>query len=130
MLSTIVRSTIGSSQATLAAVIRCPSALLLAALAIAIPAHSQPVAATVVRGGDVLDVSTGKVERNTTLIVRGGRIVARGRTVRIPPDARIIDAAGLTLMPGLIDTHVHVTLGGRPRDNALATLKAGFTTVA
>jgi imidazolonepropionase-like amidohydrolase len=33
-------------------------------------------------------------------------------------------------LPGLIDTHVHLTLGGRPRDNATATARAGFTTVA
>src|SRR5688572_25425109 len=86
---------------------------------------------TVVRGGQVLDVRSDRIEQNVTLVVRGGRIVSRSTgTVTIPSGARVIDATGLVVMAGLIDAHVHLTIAGRPRDNAAATLRAGFTTVA
>jgi imidazolonepropionase-like amidohydrolase len=43
--------------------------------------------------------------------------------------ARTLDLGGRTILPGLIDAHVHLTLSGDPAANALATLRAGFTTV-
>ncbi|HJR49671.1 MAG TPA: amidohydrolase family protein, partial [Gemmatimonadales bacterium] len=43
--------------------------------------------------------------------------------------AKSLDLAGRTILPGLIDAHVHLTLAGDPASNALATLRAGFTTV-
>jgi hypothetical protein len=46
-----------------------------------------------------------------TLVITGGRIKSLGQTgrVRIPPGARVIDAAGKYLIPGLWDMHVHIT---------------------
>jgi imidazolonepropionase-like amidohydrolase len=41
----------------------------------------------------------------------------------------VVDLTGRTILPGLIDAHVHLTLAGDPDSNALATLRAGFTTV-
>jgi imidazolonepropionase-like amidohydrolase len=64
--------------------------------------------------------------------VRDGRIVEiqPPAAVREPPaGARILDLDGRTILPGLIDAHVHLTLAGDPAANALATLRAGFTTV-
>jgi imidazolonepropionase-like amidohydrolase len=65
---------------------------------------------------------------DATVVVDGQRIaeVGASNTVRVPPDARVIDLAGKTLMPGLIDPHVHltwyyyrpdVTIGGMPTYN-------------
>src|SRR5579862_2903533 len=53
-------------------------------------------------GGDPLD--------DATLIVEGARIRAVGARTRVavPRDARVIEAAGRTLIPGLIDCHVHL----------------------
>ena len=48
---------------------------------------------------------------------------------RISPNATQIDLPTLTLLPGLIDAHVHLTLAGEPSANARATLAAGFTTM-
>src|SRR5688572_29220279 len=88
-------------------------------------------AVTVVRGAQVLDVRSDRMERDVTLVIRGGRIVDRGTAAAtIPSGARVIDATGLVVMAGLIDAHVHLTIAGRPRDNAAATLRAAFTTVA
>jgi len=51
-----------------------------------------------------------------TLVVQGAKIVAVGKTteVPIPADARKIDAKGMTIIPGLVDTHSHLGLFGRP----------------
>jgi len=44
--------------------------------------------------------------------------------------SRLIAADDLTLLPGLVDAHVHLAIGGAVRDNARADVRAGFTTVA
>lgn len=55
----------------------------------------------------VLDVETGRLATDLTVVVRGNRIDALGPTVRIPADARVIDATGKVLIPGLWDMHSH-----------------------
>ncbi len=92
---------------------------------------------------------TGAVLDRATVVVRGSQIVATGpsRTVTIPKGATRIDGRGLTVIPGLIDCHVHLCLGGEPdvvaaveseqpfytllksSKHAQATVEAGFTTV-
>lgn len=92
---------------------------------------------------------TGTVLDRATVVVRGSQIVAAGpsRTVTIPKGATRIDGRGLTVIPGLIDCHVHLCLGGEPdvvaaveseqpfftllksSKHARATVEAGFTTV-
>ena len=53
----------------------------------------------------------GAVVENGTLVVRDGRIVTAGPTeaIAVPADAEQIDAAGMTIIPGLINAHGHVT---------------------
>jgi imidazolonepropionase-like amidohydrolase len=85
----------------------------------------------VLRGGHWLDARTGRLHPNGAIVVRGGRIVALERPDARwtpPAGARVVDLDGRTVLPGLIDAHVHLTLGD-PDSNALATLRAGFTTV-
>jgi imidazolonepropionase-like amidohydrolase len=96
----------------------------------------------------VIDGIGGVVNR-VTLLVRGSKITAIGssREVRIPSGCARIDGRGLTVMPGLIDCHVHLCLGGEPdvvaaveseppaytllkaARHAQATVQAGVTTV-
>jgi imidazolonepropionase-like amidohydrolase len=84
----------------------------------------------VLRGGDYLDVRSGRLRPNGAIVVRGGKIVAMHDTGWRPPaDARVLDLRGRTLLPGLVDAHVHLTIAGEPEANAAATLRAGFTTV-
>ena len=121
--------------------------LLIAAsaLALAVPA----MATTVVTADRYLDVTSGRyVEHPAIFIGDDGRIsgISDARQVRWAADVKHIDLAGETLLPGLIDMHVHLTslaeIGGyeglKHTDsfwtavgvgNALKTINAGFTTV-
>jgi len=90
-----------------------------------------PQAATAIRAGAMVDVERGRVIEDAAVVIQGARIVAAGARadVRVPADAVLIDLPSMTLVPGLVDAHVHLTLAGPPRANARATLLAGFTTV-
>ena len=84
---------------------------------------------TAIRAGRILDPVSGRVASNQTILIEGGRIRAIGTGVTPPAGATVYDLSGLTVIPGLIDAHVHLVIGGSVRDNALADLRAGFTTV-
>src|SRR5262245_36132548 len=70
-------------------------------------AERSPVFAIV--GARILPVSGPPID-NGTLIVRDGLIQAVGSGLTVPPDARVIDAKGLILTPGLIDGYGGVGL--------------------
>jgi imidazolonepropionase-like amidohydrolase len=61
----------------------------------------------------VIDVVTGEVQRDISLVVEGGRITQVGpaRGVTIPKGARVVDGTGKFLIPGLWDMHVHTFFG-------------------
>lgn len=84
---------------------------------------------TAVRAGRLIDPVSGRVANNQTILIEGGRIRAVGTNVMPPAGATVYDLSTLTVIPGLIDAHVHLAIGGTVRDNALADLRAGFTTV-
>ncbi|MBW6530105.1 amidohydrolase family protein [Sphingomonas sp. RRHST34] len=117
------------------------------ALAGAAPASAESVVVTAAR---MLDVDKGAIVSDPVIVVTDGRIaaVAAGGASRpaIPADARRLDLGDVTLVPGLIDMHVHLTslaeIGGYQTlkytdsfwgavsvANAAKTLRAGFTTV-
>ena len=83
---------------------------------------------TIIRAGRLVDVRTGQTTRDAMIVVNNGRIVSVGPVALVPDDS-IIDLSRYTVLPGLIDAHVHLGIGGTVRDNALADLRAGFTTV-
>ena len=91
----------------------------------------SPDSVFAIRAAGLIDVEHGTLQRDVMVVVRGSHIVSAGPAaqVRAPAGARVIDLGTRTLVPGLIDTHVHLLLGGPPRANAAATLRAGFTTV-
>ena len=88
----------------------------------------EPVIA--VKAAHLLDPASGHTIDSAVVLVRGRLIaeVGTASTVRIPSGAEVLDLGGATLLPGLIDAHVHLTLGNRD-SAAQATLAAGFTTV-
>jgi len=57
----------------------------------------------------IVPVSGPVIDRGT-VVVRNGLIAAVGATVSAPPDARVIDGAGLTVYPGLIDSYTNLAL--------------------
>ena len=90
-----------------------------------------------VRAGRLFDVTSGTLLTNQVVLIRGDRIADVGPAVEIPPEASVIDLSGATVLPGMIDTHVHVN-GGGPTvysraygsvANAQKDVHAGFTTV-
>lgn len=102
---------------------------------------------TVLKGANIVDVEAGKVLRGQVVAVEDGKITYVGSERRLPDgEWNEIDLTGATLMPGLSDSHVHLTSGANvhgfqrltrstPRAaisgvvNAETTLLAGFTTV-
>src|SRR6185312_2186157 len=57
----------------------------------------------------IVTVSGPVIERGT-VVIRNGLIAAAGANVSAPPDARVIDGAGLTVYPGLIDSYTDLGL--------------------
>ena len=111
------------------------------------PRRPSAFADTVVVSADrMVDVLTGRVVDHPQITITDGRITAIGQGSAIPPGARRVDLKGMTLLPGLIDMHTHLTsdphYSGYRRlqftdnfwtvvgvANAKKTLEAGFTTV-
>ena len=75
---------------------------------------------TAIVGGMFIDVVSGEMVENAAVIIKGNRISQAGRadTVKIPEEAEVINAIGLTILPGLIDAHFHL--------DGLAELPAAF----
>jgi imidazolonepropionase-like amidohydrolase len=71
---------------------------------------AQPARTIVLHAARLLDVETGNILAPGEVLVQGDRITAAGATVNHPPDAQIIDLGDATLLPGLIDAHVHLFL--------------------
>lgn len=106
----------------------------------------------VIQGGQVIDGRGGEPLRDAVVVIDGQRIsyVGPGAGASWSPDARIINLPGATVLPGLIDVHVHLmndggpaakntVLGGYPGSagtltlrgysNGLRALNAGYTTL-
>jgi imidazolonepropionase-like amidohydrolase len=75
-------------------------------------ARRAPTGSLLIRDLDEVWTATGEVLRNTSIVVRDGRIVAIGANVAAPPGAQVIDGRGLTAMPGIVDEHSHIAMGG------------------
>ena len=65
----------------------------------------------VLKGGTILTLAKGTVE-NGTLVIQKGKIAAIGKDMPIPAGAVVIDLTGKYLMPGIIDTHLHIAMPG------------------
>ena len=92
--------------------------LILAALALVGPAaEAQQV--TVIQNATILTVTQGTIEGGSILI-RDGKIAAVGKNVRVPSGAAVIDAAGMYVMPGIIDAHSHIAADGGLNEGSIA----------
>ena len=77
--------------------------------------------ATVLQASRLLDVRAGSIVSPGEVLVDGERIVAAGASVEHPAGAEVINLGDVTLMPGLIDAHVHLFL--HPGAEDLQTIK-------
>jgi imidazolonepropionase-like amidohydrolase len=120
------------------------TALLLLPLALSL--QSPDVSVRALHAARLLDVESGRVLNEATVLVEGERIVAVNPAA-IPAGAEVIELGDRTLLPGLIDCHTHLTVdieghwvhrdvletaadsALRGAKNARVTLLAGFTTV-
>ncbi|MGA2005567.1 MAG: amidohydrolase family protein [Terriglobales bacterium] len=120
--------------------------LVLWALALSV---STPAQVIVLKAGRLIDPDSGTVLTDQQILIEGNKIVAVGRELHIPADAKWIDLSDKTVLPGLIDCHTHLADGnalqnGEPFNvlsktashivlesvpNARATLLSGITTV-
>lgn len=101
-----------------------------------------------IRAGQLIDVLNGSTHANQVIVIQNDKIVnvAAAANVAIPDGATVFDLSDKTVMPGLLDMHVHLTSDHRfhgyqglgisvPRSalygvlNARKTINAGFTTV-
>ena len=71
---------------------------------------ARPQNAIVLHAARLFDVETGKIVTPGEVLVEGERITAAGTSVEHPAGAEVIDLGDSTLMPGLIDAHVHLFL--------------------
>ena len=113
-------------------------------------AQLPPKQTALIKAGRLIDVRNGRVLTDQSILIEGDRIREVGPSPTVaghaPSGARIIDLSNVTVLPGLIDCHTHLTfepqhtgysaLGiSTPREalygakNARVTLEAGFTTV-
>ncbi len=102
---------------------------------------------TAIKAGKLIDTDAGTVLTDQVILIRDGRVAAVGKGLAIPAQARVIDLSSMTVLPGLIDCHTHLTDSATEVDpldelkttaaqkafasipNARKTLEAGFTTV-
>ncbi len=100
--------------------------VLLSMLSVAIsvaqtPSQPAPQHAIVLRAARLLDVKNGRMVEPGEVLVLGDRIVEAGSKVKHPAGAELIDLGDRTLLPGLIDAHVHLFL--HPGKESLQTVE-------
>ncbi len=123
--------------------------VLLTAAMLPAPLGAQTGSDTIVlRAARMLDVAAGRILEDAVVVVSGERIVdVRTGSDAVPQDVRVVDLGDVTLMPGFMDMHTHLSFDVaagfldsavvetaadaaiRAAHNARVTLLAGFTTV-
>jgi imidazolonepropionase-like amidohydrolase len=99
-----------------------------------------PPEGVAIRAGRLFDPKTGTNLTNQVIVIQGDRITDAGPAdrVKIPAGATVIDLSRATVLPGLIDRHVHLMQDPEPNEAralimgqhyALADMYAGFTTL-
>src|ERR1700693_2699497 len=117
---------------------KCVLSAVLLILATSAVLSAQAPQVVAVRAGRMFDPKWGTHLTNQVVLISGDRItdVGPADSVKVPAGARVIDLSRATVLPGLIDGHVHLTdaTGGLQHQmmvalhSAMKSLKAGYTT--
>ncbi|MDQ3280866.1 MAG: amidohydrolase family protein [Acidobacteriota bacterium] len=90
----------------------------LLALALTAATLSAQERVTLIRNATLLTITHGTIE-NGSVLIRNGKIAAVGRDIAAPANARVIDATGKFVLPGIIDTHSHTGVEGSVNEVSL-----------
>lgn len=84
---------------------------IITLLALTLGASAACAKTTVLTADRMIDVENGKLITNAVVVIEDNTIVAAGtkRSVTIPADSDVMELGDYTLMPGLMDMHVHLT---------------------
>jgi imidazolonepropionase-like amidohydrolase len=100
------------------------------------PHLAPPSNVVAIRAGRMFDAKTGTMLNNQVIVIRGDKIAEIGPSVAVPAGAQVIDLSNATVLPGMIDAHVHNAGRGDSVEmktmvmvqSAERDLQAGFTT--
>jgi imidazolonepropionase-like amidohydrolase len=84
-----------------------PLRVAVALLALSLTVRTASAGELLIRDARVVDGTGAPARERNSILVRDGRIAEMAPGLAAPPGARVIDAAGLSALPGLIDSHVH-----------------------
>ena len=89
------------------------------------------VADVALRASRLLDPASGQARGPVVILVAGQKVakIVPAGSFNEKSARSVIDLGNATVLPGLIDAHVHLQIGGQPQENAMAALRAGFTTL-
>ena len=114
-------------------ILRAWTALTAAALILAlrgVPAELRGQSSDIfIRSERWLDPVSGRIQGPIVIRIAGDRIAQLMPAAEYKAAGTPIDLGNSTILPGLIDAHVHLQIGGAPSENACTVLRAGFTTV-
>jgi len=93
---------------------RLLTGVIAAILACAALAAQRPAASKALVGGTLIDGFGGPPIRNSVILIEGERITAVGQvgSLQVPAGAEVISTAGMSVLPGLWDMHVHLMING------------------
>src|SRR5580704_611283 len=104
---------------------RTVSAYRFLPLLLGVSLWAQDVAITNAR----IIVGNGTVVQSGTIVVRGGKIVSAEAGAANTKGLKVIDAKGMSALPGFIDAHKHINTGPDEKAQMQSLLEAGYTTV-
>src|SRR5437867_781654 len=79
----------------------------------------EPSTIILIQNATILTVTQGTLEHGSILI-KDGKIVEVGASIKAPKDAKVIDAAGQFVMPGIIDCHSHIAVEGGINEGSIS----------
>lgn len=74
---------------------------------------------TLIKNATVITITHGRIEHGSVLI-RDGKIAEVGTDVQAPAEAKVIDASGMYVMPGIVDCHTHIAVDGDVNEGSIS----------